>query len=151
MSENTNTDAKAAEPSLQEQVQAASEAAAKAYLAFIVAFARSIPSRLTGLGAKCVPSYKTLAVVGTVCFLGLLAVSVGSAIETGNVVQAAQKELAATAQQLANRPTIGQRVYGAGQTVYGYTIQPAVNADGAVKNRVFGSAPAVVAQAPAAK
>jgi hypothetical protein len=140
MSKNTNT---AAKTTILETV--------KAYMAFIVAFVRSIPSRLTGLAATCAPSYKTLAVVGMVCFLGLLAVSVVSAIETDNVVQAAQKELAATAQQLANQPTIGQRVYGAGQTVYGYTVQPVVNADGAVKNRVFGSAPAVVAQAPAAK
>jgi hypothetical protein len=105
--------------------------------------------------ARLVPSYKTLAVAGTLAFLLLTATAVMNGVAAQDRIVkattaaqdkivtatvAAQSRIAAEAEKKA--PTLGQRLYAAGQVVHGYTIQPCVNADGAVRSSVFGEATA---------
>jgi len=148
MSKNTNT---AAKTTILETV--------KAYLAAIVAWFKGLKlPKITAPSYQMTAACTAVAIVGLVgCYLVAMAgVVTAAASETTAVVEKAVASGAAITMgkdgvTITAQPTVGQRLYGVGQTIHAYTVQPVVNADGATKAFVFGSAPAVVAQAPAAK
>lgn len=143
MSKNTNT---------------AAPAAKKSFYATIAAYWAMIMAYVKGFKLPSLPSFDSVVhAVYPVAAIGLMLVAtIGVAAGVVSTVDANQRITAAAESQAAavtaaTQNTIGSRIYSAGQTVYGYTVQPVVNADGAVRNRVFGTAPAAVAQAPVAQ
>lgn len=153
MSKNINTAATTAAPklSLKERCKA-SWNTAKSYCKLPTLPKISAPSIGASVftGVICLVAFVGLYLFAAVGVMAGAADTAASVIE--NAVQSGASvtmgENGVTITPAAAGPTIGQRIYGAGQTVYGYTVQPVVNADGAVKNRVFGGAPVASASAP---
>ena len=133
---NTTTAAttSAVKPSIKERLTASWSS--------VVAVGPRVKSFCVGL----VPSYKLTAALGTLCFLLLVGAALVNGMEANKQIVAStaatHDRMASAVEERMAVPSVGQRIYSAGQTVYGYTVQPVVSADGAVKNRLFGEAPA---------